>query len=102
MLGAEFLDDLGSRSRNVSQDPGYARVADEAIDDGRRKPIRVSGKRLIKNDTSHLPVASRRVLAVRAQSTLPITTARFVGSWHALKRTYIAEAHALQIRQMHR
>ena len=101
VLCAQFFDDLRARSGNVAEDSRNAGLADEASDEGGGKSIRVRGKRMLENYSSHLPVARRRVFSVRAQSATSVRTSRITCRRHALKRADVSQTKALQVWQTH-
>ena len=64
VLGAELFQDDGPRRRLVAEHAA-AGVLFEGTDDLRRKSVRVERERPLDDETHHLPVAGRRVLAGR-------------------------------------
>src|SRR5580765_3405234 len=100
MLFAQFFDDFGSAGRNVAEDSRHVRARDELVDHSLRKTSRISWKRALENDSGHLPMTSRGVLAIRFQRALAVTTARIGNRRDTGEWTNIAETEVLQIRQL--
>src|SRR5205085_4124661 len=76
VLLAKLLDDLRARGRNVAENAGNICLFDKAVNNLRRKALRVSREGMFENDSGHLPMPGRGVLAVGAQSTPTETSAR--------------------------
>src|SRR3981081_2486598 len=68
MFHAEFLDDLGARSRLVPK-RATADAPLELIHDFARKAVRIERKGFLEMDTGHFPVARGCVFTRRRQRT---------------------------------
>ena len=95
VLLAELLDDLGPRGRLVAEDAATGLVH-EGVDHVVREAVRIGGHRGRRDDAHQLPVAGRRVLALRPleQAAGDRGSSRLRRA--ALERHDVAEAERLQ------
>jgi hypothetical protein len=99
MLLAELLDDLRARGRLVAEHTA-ARSVHERVDHVVREPLRVRRERRRRDDAHQLPVAGRRVLALRALEQPPGDCGRARLRRAALERLDVPEAERLEVGQV--
>ena len=97
VLLAELLDDLRPARRLVAEHAAGGAVH-ERVDHVVREAVRVGRERLRRDDPHQLPVADRRVLALRALEQPAGDRGRARLRRAALERLDVAEAERLQVR----
>ena len=97
VLLAELLDDLRPRGRLVAEHAAAGPVH-ERVDHVVREAVRVGRERRGRDDAHQLPVAGRRVLALRALEQAAGDRGRAGLRRAALERLDVAEAERLQVR----
>ena len=99
VLLAELLDDLRPRGRLVPEHapPG---AVHERVDHLEREAVRIGRKRLRRDDPHQLPVAGRRVLALRALEEPARDRGRARLRRAALERLDVSEAECLEVGQV--
>ena len=95
MLLAELLDDVGARRRLVPEHAA-ARLVHERVDHVVREPVRVRRHRGRRDDAHQLPVARRRVLALRPFEQPPGDRRRARLGRAALQLHHVPEAESLE------
>ena len=99
MLLPQLLDDLGAGSRLVPEDT-TTRLVHEGVEHVERKAVRIGRQCRWRDDAHQLPVAGRRVLALRALDE-PARNRRRAGLRRtALERLDVAEAERLEVREV--